>query len=35
MSFGELFRYATKFELFLNAIGLLAAIVAGAAQPLM
>lgn len=26
----DLFRFATKFELFLNAIGILAAIVAGA-----
>ncbi|ORY49292.1 P-loop containing nucleoside triphosphate hydrolase protein [Leucosporidium creatinivorum] len=30
-----LFRFATKGELCLNAIGLLAAVVAGAAQPLM
>ncbi|KAM0748317.1 P-loop containing nucleoside triphosphate hydrolase protein [Meredithblackwellia eburnea MCA 4105] len=30
-----LFRYSTKFEVTLNLIGLLAAIVAGAAQPLM
>ncbi|KAF8506439.1 P-loop containing nucleoside triphosphate hydrolase protein [Gautieria morchelliformis] len=34
-SFTELFRYATKFELFLDFIGLCAAAAAGAAQPLM
>lgn len=31
----ELFRFATRWELFLNAIGILAAIIAGAAQPTM
>ncbi|KAG6377083.1 P-loop containing nucleoside triphosphate hydrolase protein [Boletus reticuloceps] len=31
----QLFRYATPLELFLNAIGLVAAAAAGAAQPLM
>ncbi|KAI9462777.1 P-loop containing nucleoside triphosphate hydrolase protein [Lactarius psammicola] len=30
-----LFRFSTRFELFLNAIGLVAAAAAGAAQPLM
>jgi len=30
--FSDLFRYSTKFELFLNAIGLVAAVAAGAAQ---
>ena len=31
----DLFRYATKWDLFWNAIGILAACAAGAAQPLM
>lgn len=31
----ELFRFTTRFELALNGLGLLAAIIAGAAQPLM
>ncbi|KAM0787890.1 hypothetical protein ACM66B_003940 [Microbotryomycetes sp. NB124-2] len=35
VKFFELFRYATKFELALNALGLVAAIVSGATQPLM
>lgn len=35
VSFAQLFRFSTTFELFLNAIGLVAAIAAGAAQPLM
>ncbi|KIY44784.1 multidrug resistance protein 1 [Fistulina hepatica ATCC 64428] len=35
VSFTQLFRYATKSELLLNGIGLLAAAAAGAAQPLM
>ncbi|KAF8952133.1 hypothetical protein BDZ97DRAFT_1931229 [Flammula alnicola] len=35
ISFTELFRYSTKFELFLDFIGLVAAGAAGAAQPLM
>ncbi|KAJ7288261.1 P-loop containing nucleoside triphosphate hydrolase protein [Mycena rebaudengoi] len=35
VSFFSLFKFATKFELTLNAIGLVAAISAGAAQPLM
>ena len=30
--FTTLFRFTTKFELFLNAMGILGAIVAGAAQ---
>ncbi|KAH7885321.1 P-loop containing nucleoside triphosphate hydrolase protein [Phlebopus sp. FC_14] len=33
--FTSLFRYSTRSELFLNAIGLVAAAAAGAAQPLM
>ncbi|KAG8935087.1 GTPase-activating protein [Tulasnella sp. 418] len=33
--FSQLFRYTTKFEMFLNAVGLTCAIAAGAAQPLM
>ncbi|KAI6041411.1 P-loop containing nucleoside triphosphate hydrolase protein [Pisolithus marmoratus] len=33
--FTKLFRYATPLELFLNAIGIVGAIAAGAAQPLM
>ncbi|PWN43517.1 putative Leptomycin B resistance protein pmd1 [Ceraceosorus guamensis] len=32
---GDLFRFATKFELFLNFLGLIAACGAGVAQPLM
>ncbi|KAI6166709.1 P-loop containing nucleoside triphosphate hydrolase protein, partial [Pisolithus thermaeus] len=35
VGFVQLFRYATPFELFLNAIGVVGAIAAGAAQPLM
>ncbi|KAJ7784493.1 P-loop containing nucleoside triphosphate hydrolase protein [Mycena metata] len=35
ISFTQLFRFSTKFELFIDAIGLVAAIAAGAAQPLM
>ncbi|KAJ7016642.1 P-loop containing nucleoside triphosphate hydrolase protein [Mycena alexandri] len=35
ISFTELFRFSTKFELFIDAIGLVAAVAAGAAQPLM
>lgn len=35
ISFTQLFRYSTKFELFLDAIGLVAAVGAGGAQPLM
>ncbi|KIK26704.1 hypothetical protein PISMIDRAFT_244660 [Pisolithus microcarpus 441] len=35
VGFTQLFRYATPFELFLNAIGVFGAITAGAAQPLM
>ncbi|KAF8957257.1 multidrug resistance protein 1 [Flammula alnicola] len=35
ISFTELFRYSTRFELFLDFIGLVAAAAAGAAQPLM
>ncbi|KAI4527252.1 ste6-like protein [Schizophyllum commune Loenen D] len=35
VSFTELFRFSTKFELTLNAIGLVAAAASGAAQPLM
>ncbi|KAK4047990.1 hypothetical protein OIV83_005024 [Microbotryomycetes sp. JL201] len=35
VKFAELFRFATKFELALNFIGLIAAIVSGATQPLM
>lgn len=31
--FSELFRYTTKLELFMNAIGLICAIAAGVAQP--
>ncbi|KAK7056875.1 hypothetical protein VNI00_002592 [Paramarasmius palmivorus] len=34
-SFVQLFRFSTKFELLLDAIGLVAAAAAGAAQPLM
>lgn len=35
VKFSDLFRYATKFELTLNAFGLLFAIMAGATTPLM
>ncbi|KAI6043447.1 P-loop containing nucleoside triphosphate hydrolase protein [Pisolithus marmoratus] len=35
VGFTQLFRYATPFELSLNAIGIVAAMAAGAAQPLM
>ncbi|KAI6166710.1 ste6-like protein [Pisolithus thermaeus] len=35
VGFTQLFRYATPFELSLNAIGIFGAIAAGAAQPLM
>ncbi|KIJ64522.1 hypothetical protein HYDPIDRAFT_89952 [Hydnomerulius pinastri MD-312] len=35
IAFTELFRYSTRFELFIDAIGLVAAAAAGAAQPLM
>ncbi|PPQ91666.1 hypothetical protein CVT25_012879 [Psilocybe cyanescens] len=35
ISFTELFRYSTKFELFIDFIGIVAAVAAGAAQPLM
>ncbi|KAK4053219.1 hypothetical protein OIO90_003993 [Microbotryomycetes sp. JL221] len=35
VKFTELFRYATKFEVMLNGLGLVAAIVSGATQPLM
>ncbi|KAJ3513963.1 hypothetical protein NLJ89_g2654 [Agrocybe chaxingu] len=35
VSFVQLFRYSTRFELFLDFIGLLAAAAAGAAQPLI
>ncbi|KAH8114710.1 multidrug resistance protein 1 [Phellopilus nigrolimitatus] len=35
VAFSELFRYTTKFEFFLNFVGLITAIAAGAAQPLM
>ncbi|TDL23269.1 P-loop containing nucleoside triphosphate hydrolase protein [Rickenella mellea] len=35
VSFTELFRFSTKLELFMNAVGILGAIAAGAAQPLM
>ncbi|KAI6014671.1 ste6-like protein [Pisolithus marmoratus] len=35
VTFTQLFRYATPFELSLNAIGIVCAIIAGAAQPLM
>ncbi|BGP31976.1 hypothetical protein JCM10296v2_003755 [Rhodotorula toruloides] len=34
-TFGELFRFTTKFELLLNGIGVLCAILAGVAQPAM
>lgn len=32
VKFTELFRYATKFELFLNAFGIVCAVAAGGAQ---
>ncbi|KAI6035808.1 P-loop containing nucleoside triphosphate hydrolase protein [Pisolithus marmoratus] len=35
VTFPQLFRYATPFELSLNVIGIVGAIIAGAAQPLM
>uniref|UniRef100_A0A8H8CEK7 P-loop containing nucleoside triphosphate hydrolase protein n=1 Tax=Psilocybe cubensis TaxID=181762 RepID=A0A8H8CEK7_PSICU len=35
ISFFQLFRYSTKLEIFLNCIGIVAAVAAGAAQPLM
>ncbi|KAJ2930895.1 hypothetical protein H1R20_g6196, partial [Candolleomyces eurysporus] len=35
VSFTQLFRFSTPFELFIDAIGLVAAAAAGAAQPLM
>ncbi|KAJ7259510.1 P-loop containing nucleoside triphosphate hydrolase protein [Mycena haematopus] len=35
ISFTQLFRFSTPFELLIDAIGLVAAIAAGAAQPLM
>lgn len=35
ISFFKLFRFSTKFELFIDVIGLIAAAAAGAAQPLM
>ncbi|KAI6046276.1 P-loop containing nucleoside triphosphate hydrolase protein [Pisolithus marmoratus] len=35
VEFAQLFRYATPFELSLNAIGIVGAMAAGAAQPLM
>ncbi|KAF5369355.1 hypothetical protein D9758_002765 [Tetrapyrgos nigripes] len=35
VSFASMFRFSTKLELLLNAIGLVAAAAAGAAQPLM
>ncbi|CAA7271334.1 unnamed protein product [Cyclocybe aegerita] len=35
VSFFELFRYSTSYEIFINCIGLIAAAGAGAAQPLM
>ncbi|KAI6167605.1 P-loop containing nucleoside triphosphate hydrolase protein [Pisolithus thermaeus] len=35
VGFFQLFRYATPFELFLNVIGVVGAIAAGACQPLM
>jgi len=35
VSFTALFRFSTKFELFIDAIGLICAAAAGAAQPLM
>ncbi|KAG6329644.1 hypothetical protein ID866_9445 [Astraeus odoratus] len=35
VSFGELFRYSTPFDLTLDAIGIICAMATGAAQPLM
>ncbi|KIK29334.1 hypothetical protein PISMIDRAFT_525831 [Pisolithus microcarpus 441] len=35
IGFSQLFRYATPFELFLNVIGVVGAMAAGACQPLM
>ncbi|KAG6857152.1 hypothetical protein H0H87_008722 [Tephrocybe sp. NHM501043] len=35
VSFTQLFRFSTKFELFINCIGLICAAAAGAASPLM
>ncbi|KAJ7175926.1 P-loop containing nucleoside triphosphate hydrolase protein [Mycena filopes] len=35
ISFTQLFRFSTRFELFIDAIGLVAAAASGAAQPLM
>ncbi|KAF8149154.1 P-loop containing nucleoside triphosphate hydrolase protein [Crassisporium funariophilum] len=35
ISFFQLFRFSTKFEIFIDCIGLVAAATAGAAQPLM
>ncbi|KAF9242529.1 ste6-like protein [Melanogaster broomeanus] len=35
VSFTDLFRYSTRFEIIIDAIGLVAAAAAGAAQPLM
>ncbi|KAG5638718.1 hypothetical protein H0H81_010701 [Sphagnurus paluster] len=35
ISFTQLFRFSTKFELFIDALGLICAAAAGAAQPLM
>ncbi|SPO40198.1 probable Leptomycin B resistance protein pmd1 [Pseudozyma flocculosa] len=35
VGFKELFRYATKWDIFFNSCGIIAAAVAGAAQPLM
>lgn len=35
VSFTQLFRYSTRYELFIDAVGLVAAGAAGAAQPLM
>lgn len=33
VTFTQLFRFTTRFEIFLNFVGVVAAIVAGAAQP--
>ncbi|KAF9242528.1 P-loop containing nucleoside triphosphate hydrolase protein [Melanogaster broomeanus] len=35
VAFTDLFRYSTRFEILIDAIGLIAAVAAGAAQPLM
>uniref|UniRef100_A0A8H7Y479 P-loop containing nucleoside triphosphate hydrolase protein n=1 Tax=Psilocybe cubensis TaxID=181762 RepID=A0A8H7Y479_PSICU len=35
ISFTQLFRYSTSFEIFIDCIGIVAAVAAGAAQPLM